>query len=200
WTRFANHGPLPGCELLSTLDPRAPLVLDTHELGRRPGAEKEVVRDAPAPADLGVDMLGVPEGNPIALELRLESVMDGVLVTGTATVGLEGECVRCRTTVTETLTADVQELYLYEDADPGDDDETNRMEGELIDLEPAVRDAVVLSLPQNPLCTPDCPGLCPQCGVRLADNPDHAHEEPIDPRWAALSELRLGDDSAPDQN
>lgn len=185
---------------MSTLDPRAPLVLDTHELGRRPGAEKEVVRDAPAPADLGVDMLGVPEGNPIALELRLESVMDGVLVTGTATVGLEGECVRCLTTVTETLTADVQELYLYEDADPGDDDETNRMEGELIDLEPAVRDAVVLSLPQNPLCTPDCPGLCPQCGVRLADNPDHAHEEPIDPRWAALSELWLGDDSAPDQN
>ena len=184
---------------MSTLDPRAPLVLDTHELGRRPGAEIEVVRDAPAPADLGVDMLRVPESSPIGLSLRLESVMDGVLVTGTAIAGLEGECVRCLTAITDTMTADVQELYLYDDSDPGDDDETSRMEGELIDIEPAVRDAVVLSLPQNPLCTPDCPGLCQECGVRLADDPGHAHEEPIDPRWAALSDLRLGD-SAPEKD
>lgn len=174
------------------------MVLDTRELGRRPGAEKEVEFGAPAPADLGVDMLGVPEGGPIAMALRLESVMDGVLVTGTAGVGLEGRCVRCLTAVTDTMTADVQELYLYDDTDPGDDDETSRMEGDLIDLEPAVRDAIVLSLPQNPLCTPDCPGLCPECGVRLAEDPEHAHDEPIDPRWAALSELRLGDDSASD--
>lgn len=183
---------------MSTLDPRAPLVLDTHDLGRRPGTEKEVSSDAPAPADLGVDMLRVPESSPITLALRLESVMDGVLVTGTADVSLQGECVRCLTAISETMTVDLQDLYLYDDADT--DDETSRMEGELIDLEPAVRNAVVLSLPQNPLCTPDCPGLCPECGVRLADDPEHAHEEPIDPRWAALSELRLGDDSAPDQN
>lgn len=185
---------------MSTLDPRAPLVLDTHELGRRPGAEKEVEFDAPAPPDLGVDMLRVPEGRPIEIALRLESVMDGVLVTGTAAIGLEGECVRCLTAITDTMTADVQDLYLYDDADPGDDDETSRMEGDLIDLEPTVRDAVVLSLPQNPLCTPDCPGLCSVCGVRLVDDPEHAHDEPIDPRWAALSELRLGDDSAPNHD
>lgn len=188
---------------MSTLDPRAPLVLDTHDLGRRPGAEKEAEFDAPAPADLGVDMLRVPESSPIALALRLESVMDGVLITGTASVGLEGECVRCLTTINDSMTTDLQELYLYDDADTDgdtdDDAETSRMVGELIDLEPAIRNAVVLALPQNPVCTPDCPGLCPECGVRLADDPEHAHEEPIDPRWAALSELRLGDDSAPDQ-
>ena len=66
------------------------------------------------------------------------------------------------------------------------------MDGDLLDLEPAVRDAIVLSLPQNPLCTPDCPGLCPVCGFRLADDPSHAHEEVLDPRWAALRDLDVG--------
>ena len=174
-------------------------MLDTHELGRRPGAEREVVLDAPAPADLGVDMLRVPEGDPIALTLRLESVMEGVLVTGTASVDLVGECVRCLTALTDSFTADIQELYLYDDADPDEDEETSRMEGELLDLEPAVRDAIVLSLPQNPLCTPDCQGLCPVCGFRLADDPSHSHEAALDPRWAALRDLDVGDDSASTQ-
>lgn len=170
-------------------------MLDTHDLGRRPGAERQIVLDAPAPAEFGVDMLRVPEGDPIALSLRLESVMDGVLVTGTASVDLVGECVRCLTSLTDSFTADIQELYLYDDADPDDDEETSRMEGELLDLEPAVRDAIVLSLPQNPLCMPDCPGLCPECGFRLADDPNHSHEAVLDPRWAALRDLDVGDDS-----
>lgn len=180
---------------MPTLDPRAPLVLDTHELGRRPGAEREVVLSAPAPADLGVDVVGVPEQSPIELELRLESVMEGVLVTGAATARLSGECVRCLTELDDGLTVDVQELYLYDGEDA--DDETSRMDGELLDLETVVRDAVVLALPQNPLCKPDCPGLCPQCGARLADDPDHSHGEVLDPRWAALEGLRLDDAPAP---
>ena len=69
---------------LSKLDPRAPLVLDTRELGRRPGSQREVSRTVPAPADLGIEVLGVPEGSPVELDLRLEAVMEGVLVTGTA--------------------------------------------------------------------------------------------------------------------
>ena len=132
------------------------------------------------------------QGPPEIVVLRLESVMDGVLVTGTASVSLSGECVRCLTYLTDTFTADVQELYLYDDADPDEDEETSRMDGDLLDLEPAVRDAIVLSLPQNPLCTPDCPGLCPVCGFRLADDPSHAHEEVLDPRWAALRDLDVG--------
>lgn len=179
---------------MPTLDQRAPLVLDTHELGRRPGAEREAVLSAPAPADLGVDVLGVPEESPIALDLKLESVMEGVLVTGRATVRLSGECVRCLTEIDDGLTVDLQELYLYDGEDSEDDAETSHMDGELLDLEPIVRDAVVLSLPQNPLCRPDCPGLCPECGVRLADEPDHSHGEVLDPRWAALDGLRLDGD------
>ena len=80
---------------MNSLDPRAPLVLDTRELGRRPGSQHQVSRSVPAPADLGIEVLRVPEGSPVELDLRLEAVMEGVLVTGTARAGLEGECVRC---------------------------------------------------------------------------------------------------------
>jgi uncharacterized protein len=79
---------------------------------------------------------------------------------------------------------------VYEDHGiPGEDDEVSMLEGDLLDLEPLLRDAVVLALPFQPLCEDDCPGLCTECGARLADDPDHTHEEPIDPRWAKLTTL-----------
>ncbi|MGH3423247.1 MAG: YceD family protein [Nocardioidaceae bacterium] len=171
-------------------------MLDTHELGHRAGTQRQASRRIPAPADLGIDMLGVPEGSDIDLALRLEAVMEGVLVTGTASVHLSGECVRCLDTVEDDLVVDLQELYAYDDdPDAPEDDETSRLEGDLLDLEPVLRDAVVLALPHNPLCGPDCPGLCPECGARLADDPEHTHGEVLDPRWAALSQLSNNDQS-----
>jgi uncharacterized protein len=182
--------PVTGSDPLSKLDPRAPLVLDTRELGRRPGSQREVSRSVPAPADLGIEVLRVPEGEPVELDLRIEAVMEGVLVTGTATAALEGECVRCLEPITDELSAPFQELFVYEDHGiPGEDDEVSMLEGDLLDLEPLLRDAVVLALPFQPLCEDDCPGLCTECGARLADDPDHTHEEPIDPRWAKLTTL-----------
>ena len=177
---------------LSNLDPRAPLVLDTRELGRRPGSMHGVSRTVPAPADLGIEVLRVPEGSQVDLDLRLEAVMEGVLVTGTARAGLEGECVRCLGPITDELEVDLQELYVYDDRDhdPDEDDEVSMLQDDLLDLEPLLRDAVVLALPFQPLCQPDCPGLCVECGARLADDPDHGHEEPVDPRWAALTGLK----------
>ncbi|MFY0408108.1 YceD family protein [Solicola sp. PLA-1-18] len=168
-------------------------MLDTRELGRRPGTQKTVTTTEEAPADLGIDVIGVPESSGIDLELRLESVMEGVLVTGSAAVQLEGQCVRCLEDLHEDLEVDLQELYVYDDADvPADEDDegVRRLEGDLLDLEPVLRDAVVLTLPQNPLCRPDCPGLCAECGARLADDPDHTHGEALDPRWAALDRLK----------
>jgi uncharacterized protein len=173
---------------LSALDPRAPLVLDTHELGRRPGSQRQVTRSAPAPADLGIDVLGVPEGSPIELDVRLEAVMEGVLATGTVRTRLTGECARCLEPLDDELEVDLQELFAYE-RDAEDDDETRQVDGDLIDLEPPLRDAVVLALPFGPLCREDCPGLCPECGARLADDPRHSHGEAVDPRWAALTDL-----------
>jgi uncharacterized protein len=172
------------------LDPRAPLVLDTRELGRRPGSQRRRSFSAPAPADLGIEVLRVPQGSPIDFELRLEAVMEGVLVTGTAQAELEGECVRCLAEIHEDVVADFQELFVYEGSDTAlEDDDARRLEGDLLDLEPVLRDSVVLMLPFQPVCREDCPGLCIECGARLADDPDHHHEDPVDPRWAALHEL-----------
>jgi uncharacterized protein len=175
------------------LDPRAPLVLDTRELGRRPGSERRVTLTAPAPADLGIEVLRVPEGSPIEFEIRLEAVVEGVLVTGSAHAELAGECVRCLEEIGSETTADFQELFVYDDEDSragGDEDgETSRLEGDLVDLEPLLRDAVVLALPFQPLCREDCPGLCAECGARLADDPGHRHDAEIDPRWGALRGL-----------
>jgi uncharacterized protein len=193
---------------LRNLDPRAPLVLDTRELGRRPGSQRSVTLTAEAPAELGIEILGVAEGSPVMFDLRLEAVMEGVLVSGTASADLEGECARCLEPIEDDLTIELQELFLYDDTrdgvDPDADEETDvrRTEGDLIDLEPVLRDAVVLALPFQPLCQDDCPGLCVECGARLADDPDHRHDDPIDPRWAALQELEpdLGQDTAPDQD
>jgi uncharacterized protein len=174
------------------LDARSPLVLDTKDLPRRPGVLRTVQRVAPAPADLGVELIGVPEGAELRMDLRLESVSEGVLVSGTVSGPVRGECGRCLRPIDDVVTVTVQELYAYEHSttdETADDDEVGRMQGDLIDLEPALRDAVVLALPTNPLCRPDCPGLCPDCGVHRDDLPaDHSHQQ-VDPRWAGLSQL-----------
>jgi uncharacterized protein len=174
------------------LDRRSGLVLDTHELGRRAGAMKVVRTTAQAPADLGIAVIGVPPGSPVELDLRLESVIEGVLVTGTATVEVRGECVRCLGEVSEELEVDIQELFVYPGSE-ATEEEASRLEGDLVDLEPLLRDGVVLDLPFQPLCREDCLGLCVECGANLNADPDHTHEVPVDPRWEKLRRLE-GDD------
>jgi uncharacterized metal-binding protein YceD (DUF177 family) len=174
-----------------------PWKVDLRELGRRPGSLHELERTAPAPADWRVELIGVPEGAEIELALRLESVMEGVLVTGELDVPVVGSCARCLEPIEDTLHLDVQELYAY----PGstteatsEEDEVRRLEGDFLDLEPLVRDTVVLSLPLAPVCTEDCAGLCVDCGLRLDDLPaDHTHEV-VDARWAALAQ-KFGTDA-----
>ena len=150
----------------------------------------------PAPADLGIDVLGVPEGSPIELDVRLEAVMEGVLVTGKVRATAVGACARCLDSVTLDVVADLMELFAYPDrnreADETDDD-VRELDGDYIVLEDAVRDAVVPALPFQPVCRDDCPGLCSECGARLADDPGHVHEAP-DPRWAALQGILQDDE------
>ena len=145
-----------------------------------------VKRTVPAPADLGTEVIGVPEGAEVELDLRLESVMEGILVSGTAHAPLKGECIRCLGEVDDDLTVTLTELFAYPDrVVEEDDDDVRELKGDLIDLEPALRDAVVLALPFQPVCREDCSGLCSECGARLDDDPGHQHES-VDPRWAAL--------------
>ncbi len=172
-----------------------PWKLDLRELGRRAGSMKEWDATLPAPAGWGVEMIGVPEGAEVRLRLRLESVMEGVLVSGEVDVPVTGSCARCLEPMEDTLELDVQELFAYEGSTTeatSEEDEVRRVEGEQIDLEPMVRDLVVLTLPLSPTCTPDCAGLCADCGERLDDLPaDHSHEV-VDPRWAGLAARLAG--------
>lgn len=157
-------------------------------------------RTVAAPADLGTDVIGVPLGADLELDLRLEAVMEGVLVTGSVRGRAVGECVRCLGEVVDDVDVSLTELYVYPEraavaVEDGDDEEDVReLDGDLVDIEPALRDAVVPALPFQPLCRPDCPGLCPQCGARLADEPDHGHET-LDPRWSALGGLLSNDET-----
>ncbi|MDX6286907.1 MAG: hypothetical protein QOG53_2392 [Frankiales bacterium] len=173
------------------LDPRNPLVLDTRELGRRAGSMRLLQRTVPTPAGFGFEVIGVPEGSDLTLDLRLEAVMEGVLVSGPVRAMATGECSRCLDPVTVPIEVDLVELYTYPGHEqPGDEEDVGQLVGDFIDLEPRLRDAIVLALPLRPVCSEDCPGLCATCGARLADEPPgHTHEQ-LDPRWSALQGLQ----------
>jgi uncharacterized protein len=172
----------------------APFSLSTRELGRRPGSSRSVRITQGAPEGFGTDVIAIPEGDPIELDLLLEAAHEGVLVTGTARGRARGACVRCLDGVDLDLEAPLQELFVYPERetaarDAGDETEDERvLDGEILHLEPVVRDALVTALPFRPMCREDCPGLCPDCGARLAEDPDHRHEA-SDPRWSALQGL-----------
>ncbi len=181
--------------------PRGALVFDMRSLSRQAGSARDRQLTVPAPEDLRLELARVPVGASVELDLRFEAVAEGILVTGSATAPLAGECARCLAPLTSTVTASFTELYLYDKHDKHDkherheehedqDGDERYLEGDLLDLEPAFRDAVVLALPMSPLCRDDCPGLCVECGVPLADaGPGHRHEAAPDPRWAALRQF-----------
>ena len=151
---------------------------------------QELELTLPAPAEWRVELIGVPEGGDVSVRLRLESVMEGVLVTGDLDVPVTGSCARCLEPIEDSLHFDVQELYAYEGSTTeatSEEDEVRRIDGDFLDLEPLARDTVVLNLPLAPVCTPDCAGLCVDCGQRLDDLPaDHSHDV-VDARWAGLA-------------
>ncbi len=162
-----------------------------------------VERTVPAPKDLGLELIGVPEGADISLQLRMESVTEGILVTGTASMPVDGECGRCLRPIEDTLDVAIQELYAYPHSTTEattDEEEVQRLQDDYADLEPPLRDAVVFALPTHPLCREDCPGLCVECGVHWDDLPaDHSHQQ-LDPRWVALGNLLSDDSAAPKEN
>lgn len=167
-------------------------LIDTGDLPRRPGSMRELERTITLTEPMGTTVIAVPSGQELHLEGAMESAHDGVLITLHVNGQAHGECVRCLDDVSLPLAVRVQELYAYpgSQADLGEDDERlPELVADQADIAEAITDAVVLELPFQPLCSPDCPGLCPDCGIRLADAPeDHGHEN-LDPRWAALAAL-----------
>jgi uncharacterized protein len=171
---------------------RSPLVLDVSRLGRRPGAMQTIRQTVPSPVRIGLDLLAIEAGAPLDLDLRLESVSEGVLISGTVHGPTQGECSRCLGPVTGDVEIALTELFAYPDSlteSTTEEDEVGHVIDHTVNLEQPIIDAVGLALPFVPLCQEDCPGLCPQCGVALASaGPDHGHEQ-IDPRWAKLTGL-----------
>jgi uncharacterized protein len=170
-------------------------VFDMRPLGRQPGSARDETRTALAPDDLGSGLALVSAGAEVALDLRFEAVTEGVLVTGSAVVPLTGECSRCLDPLTSSMEVSFQELYRYlPDPDEDEADEERFLDGDWLDLEPAFRDAAVLAMPLSPLCREDCPGLCAECGARLADaGPQHGHSADVDPRWGPLRQIDMTD-------
>jgi uncharacterized protein len=180
--------------------PTSPMAVDITRLGRRPGAMVTLRDTLPSPSRIGLDMIAIQQGAPLELDLRVESVSEGVLVTGTVAGPTVGECARCLTAVTGRVQVGLTELFAYPDSATDattDEDEVGRVVDDTIDLEQSIVDAVGLDLPFAPVCRPDCPGLCPECGVPLANEPGHHHDR-IDPRWAKLAGMLAPETSEPD--
>lgn len=164
---------------------KSPYAISVLDIVHRPGEMRELEFETTVGERFGNAVIGVDEGAPLFIDARLEALHDGILVTADVDTTATGECVRCLIDIAHPVEVEIQEVFAYSE----DEAFEYRVQDDHVDLEPVIRDAVVLSLPFQPVCQEDCLGLCPQCGVRLLDNPGHEHEEPIDPRWATLAGL-----------
>ena len=164
----------------------SPFKIQVHDLMHRPGAMRESELDITLVEILGESALTIPAGDVVETDLRLESVHEGILATGEVFATAIGECSRCLDELKVPVEVDFQELFAYS----GTEEDDFTVFDEQIDLEPVIRDAIVLSLPFQPVCSQDCLGLCPECGMKLAENPDHAHEQQVDSRWTELAKFK----------
>jgi uncharacterized protein len=140
---------------------------------------------------------------PVTGHVKLSRTNRGLVVDATVTTAMAGECARCLRPVEVPVTARIDEevlpsidlasgqpVPLEEDGDPEAPRLTDHHE---LELRPLVLEAISLAEPIAPLCEPDCPGLCPECGERREAS--HAdHDAPIDPRLEALLAFRVDGD------
>lgn len=166
--------------------------LHVRDLIGAPGQMRELELTVAAPETYGESVATVPEGTPIQVDARLESVHEGIFVSGDIHTQARAECVRCLDPVEIPIEAEFQELFAYS----SDDGYDNEVVDDTVDLDPVVRDLVVLQLPFQPMCSPDCPGLDPATGDKRPEGWQGSDEKGIDPRWEALGTL-LTDDTTP---
>jgi uncharacterized protein len=173
--------------LLSAVRDQSELSVNVAELLRKPGATTRVLVESPVEG-LDLPLAHVPGSAPLSLALRLDALVEGIRVSGSVTGSMRVECRRCLTEVHAPLAVEVDEVYAY--AGLPEVEEGFAVHGEAVDLEPMVRDAVVLAMPLHPLCREDCRGLCPECGQdRNVVDCGHRGER-VEVRWEPLSRLR----------
>lgn len=157
------------------------------DLLRRPGASRAVHVEG-ALADVRGPGAEVAPERPIRLDLTLEQVSEGLVVRGSVEAAWDAACSRCLAPVGGEIGVQVGELY---ERQPLEGETYLLGEDDVVDLEPLIRDALLLELPAVPLCRPDCRGLCPSCGVDHNVTSCECHDSEPDPRWAALKSLDL---------
>jgi uncharacterized protein len=187
---------------------RSIFIFNTHDLPHRAGEMREYQLDLKITEPVGVNLLAVKPGEVIEVDLRVQSVDEGVLATARVMATATGECTRCLKPISWPIDENFTELYYYEistnksankrgsKSSKADDidleaDDLSFMVGDEIDLEPAIRDAVILNLAVNPLCTEDCPGLEEKQGENWSYLPQVESETLADQRWAALKDFPL---------
>ena len=145
--------------------------------------------------EVPVDALGFggqtySAGGGADARLDVSMTMSGYALRLRFEVRLSGPCMRCLEDAGTGVVVDAREI-----AQPGDAEELRSpyVEGAEVDLRGWARDALALALPTQIFCRDECRGLCAVCGADLNRDPGHAHEREPDPRWAKLSELKLGD-------
>jgi len=162
-----------------------PFLVNVADLVHKPAARRRE-RLRGTLADLRVGVAEVPPGEDLDVEATLEWVTDGLLASGTISVPWHAECQRCLGPADGRIDFEFRELF---ERTPRDG-ESYRLGHDSIDLEPLVREAVMLELPLVPLCAANCAGLCPTCGADLNLGACGCVTASIDPRWAALEGFR----------
>jgi uncharacterized protein len=162
------------------------IAIDVRDLVGQPGSSRNVRLDEPVEG-LALELAAVPEDAPVELDLLLESVVEGILVSGPVRGAMRLSCARCLKTFDQPFDLEVHELFVAE-PDPSVDDYQLGAEGD-IDVEPLVRDAVLLAMPFSPLCRPDCKGLCERCGGDRNLGECTCPPATADPRWSVLNEI-----------
>ncbi len=189
---------------------RSVFLFNTHDLPHRAGEMREYELDLKITEAVGVDLLSVKPGEIIEVDLRIQAVEEGVLATARVIADATGECTRCLKPIIWPIDESFTELYYYEsttskstkkhsfrgkskkDAEIDlEEDELSFLDGDDIDLEPAIRDAIILNLAVNPLCSEDCPGLAEKSGENWAYLSTSQSQTPTDQRWAALKDFPL---------
>ncbi|GLI28638.1 hypothetical protein ARHIZOSPH14_28800 [Agromyces rhizosphaerae] len=172
----------------------SPYRIDIRDLIGRPGQMREQHIEASVPEALGEGLVSVGEGDPIGIDLRLESVHEGILASAEVDATATGQCGRCLRDISLPVEVEFQELFAYHSGEAFE----YEVQDDHVDLEPLIRDAVVLALPFQPVCRPDCPGLDPETGLRLEEHPELAAREHRDPRWDALADFEASTDPGSD--
>lgn len=170
--------------------------MPVRDIVRKPGEMREHRFSVALPEQWGEGIVSFEAGSDVDLDVRLESVHEGILVSGSAEAEYVGVCGRCLTDISEPVEVEFQELFAY----PGQEETDFEVQDDHVDLETLVREAAVLSLPFQPVCQPDCPGLDPVTGERMAEGARAQEDASIDPRWSALRQIADQGSAAPSRD